>query len=173
MPVRFLPLLLFALLAGVLLMQLSAKPAKPSDPLVGQSIPDFSLPPLEGIEKFSPQLMQGKPALLNIFASWCVSCAQEHALLQALNKNEGIPVYGIAWKDKAENTKAWLAARGNIYEAVGLDVDGKAVINLGLTGVPETYLIGADGKVIDIIRGPLDPMTIETRLLPKIKAAKQ
>lgn len=159
---RLLPLLCFALLAAVLGWQLSDGSGKHNrniiqlDPLVGKPLPDFSLPLLGDSEsELSPERFKGKPRLLNIMASWCGPCRAEHTLLRDYAESRLIPIYGIAWKDKPQDTAAFLQEMGNIYAEVGMDERGEAAIALGVTGVPETYLIDAEGKVAFVYRGAL------------------
>lgn len=159
------PLFLFLALGLVLALSLEQeeKPAPQGDTLLGQSIPSFTLERLDGKNNFDNALWRGKTAVLNVFASWCVSCLAEQPLLLKL-KERGIPVYGIAWKDKPEALKAWLQAHGNPYRAIGLDPEGRAAIALGLKGVPETYLIGTDGTILWHYPGALTDDMVEVLL---------
>lgn len=171
---RYLPLLLFALLACVFAWRLSfdgKTPASYRDPMLGEPLPAIVLPLLQSddAEGFNLAALRGKAFLLNVFASWCAACKQEHPVLKTFAEQENLPVYGIAWKDKPEHTQRWLENMGHIYEAVGMDETGKAAIALGLTGVPETYLIAPDGTIAALYRGALSESAMQNRFLPALK----
>lgn len=145
-------------------MQLMGDSAAPSrkyehlDPVVGKPLPDFSIPLLGTSgddERLTPEMLKGKPRLLNIMASWCGPCRMEHTLLRDYAESRQIAIYGIAWKDKPEDTQRFLQEMGNIYAEVGSDPNGQAAIALGVTGVPETYLLDEDGVVVEVYRGAL------------------
>ncbi|MFN3512676.1 MAG: DsbE family thiol:disulfide interchange protein [Phenylobacterium sp.] len=160
---RWLALLpLAALLALGLLFGLYALKRDPKvqpDALVGKPVPELVLPALEG-GRATPlrEALGGEPALLNIFASWCAPCEIEHPVLVDL-KGQGVRIVGVAYKDAPENTQAFLQRLGDPFAARLIDRDGRAGIELGVTGVPETYLIGADGMVLAKHTGPLTPET--------------
>lgn len=152
----FLPLA--ALLALGLLFGLYALKRDPQvqpDALVGKPLPDLVLPALDSGRPLSlRQAVQPAPVLVNIFASWCAPCEVEHPVLVELKK-QGVRVVGVAYKDAPDNTKAFLGRLGDPYVERLVDRDGRAGIELGVTGVPETYLVGADGAILAKHTGPL------------------
>lgn len=153
----FIPFAVFAavVVLAALPMLKGKDPTAFDSALLGLSAPEFSLPPAyEGSSGFSrADIGKGEVIALNFFASWCVTCAPEQPVLEALSKK--IPVYGINYKDKPDIAKKWLDRHGNPYKAVGADADGRVAIEFGVTGVPETFIIGADGIVLKRIAGPL------------------
>lgn len=174
-----LPLLLFggfALVAGKMLydqdvngLDISAIPSA----LIGTKAPSLSLPPLEGsnLPALTDAAIRGKLTLVNVFASWCIPCRQEHPLLQELAKDSRITVVGINYKDKQDNALRFLGELGNPFAAIGVDPNGKAAIDWGVYGIPESYLVGADGTILYKKVGPFDARSVERDLLSAIKAA--
>ena len=156
----FLPLaalLALGLLFG--LYSLKRDPQVKPDALVGKPLPELTLPALDtGRPVRLHDAAQPAPVLVNIFASWCAPCEIEHPVLVDLKK-QGVRVVGVAYKDAPENTKAFLGRLGDPYAERLVDRDGRAGIELGVTGVPETYLVGADGKVLAKHTGPLTAQT--------------
>jgi cytochrome c biogenesis protein CcmG/thiol:disulfide interchange protein DsbE len=130
---------------------------------VGQAAPDVVLPPLEGGAPMALRAALHGPVLVNFFASWCGPCAQEGPTLMAL-KAEGIRIIGVAWKDDPAASRAFLARYGDPYALRFSDRDGRAGIDFGVSGVPETYLVGADGVIIDKRAEPLTADTAEALL---------
>lgn len=171
---RYLPLLLIILLAMAFAFRLGQMRAEPdsgtyADPMLGKPMPALILPPLEGETEIRLAEQTGKPYLLNVFASWCAACQIEHDELKRLKEETRLPLYGIAWKDDPAKTKAWLERMGNIYTDIGVDPYGKAAIELGLTGAPETYLVGADGRIIALYRGALSEAVTNSVFLPVLQ----
>jgi cytochrome c biogenesis protein CcmG/thiol:disulfide interchange protein DsbE len=174
-----LPLLLFggfALIAGKMLydqdvngLDISAIPSA----LIGTKAPALSLPPLEGsnLPALTDAAIKGKLTLVNVFASWCIPCRQEHPLLQELAKDDRITVVGINYKDKQDNALRFLGELSNPFAAIGVDPNGKAAIDWGVYGIPESYLVGADGTILYKKVGPFDARSVERDLLPAIAAA--
>lgn len=148
---------LIALVALALLFGLFALKHDPRfepQALVGKLIPDLVLPTLDDGRPMRLREAAKGPLLVNIFASWCAPCEIEHPVLVAM-KAQGVPVVGIAYKDAPDNTKAFLNRLGDPYAARLVDRDGRGGIELGVTGVPETYLVGADGMILAKHTGPL------------------
>jgi cytochrome c biogenesis protein CcmG/thiol:disulfide interchange protein DsbE len=137
--------------------------------LVGQTTPDVSLVPLRGGEAVSLKVAAKGPALINVFGSWCVACVVEHPILVDINKR-GLPVIGVAWRDKPEKTQAFLDARGDPYTTVLMDPDGLAAIGLGITAAPESFLVDSQGRIIFKQTGPITP-EVADELIKKAKAA--
>lgn len=185
---RFAPLVLFAILAGGMAYHLSADAAQSqnaaaqsvtkgrvlsADPMSGKSLPAFSAPLLsDPSQQLTQAEFTGKPKLLNVMASWCGPCKAEHAVLRDYAQSRLIPIYGIAWKDKPEDTRRFLDSYGNIYADVASDEKGEAAISLGLTGVPETYLISGDGTIAAIYRGALTKDILESRFDPVLNGLR-
>lgn len=176
----FLPLIIFAVLAVIFFSQLiSGKDASivPSA-LVGTAAPALDLPPLDGLTRngapvpaLSDAMIKDKVTLVNVWASWCVPCRQEHPLLMALARDERVNVVGINYKDDTANALGFLAELGNPYSAVGIDPKGVAAIDWGVYGIPETYLLASDGTIIFKQIGPFSPESIRDDLMPEIEKA--
>ncbi len=130
---------------------------------VGQAAPNDALPSLEGAPAQPIRTALKGPTLVNFFASWCVPCAQEAPGLAAL-KAEGVRIVGVAWKDDPAKTRDFLARYGDPYQAIFVDRDGRAGIDFGVTGAPETYLVGPDGRILDKVAGPLSAADAEALL---------
>lgn len=178
---RLLPLGVFALLAALFLVRLFAGDASrlPSA-LLGRPAPPFTLAAVEGlpgVPGFSDgELRQGHVSLVNVFASWCAPCHQEHATLMALTRDsafreKGLRLYGLSYKDDPPNAVKFLTDDGNPYAAVGADLTGRTAIDFGVYGVPETFVIKGDGTVAYKFVGPLTPQALATTLLPEIEKA--
>ena len=175
-----LPLAIFAVLAGLFWYALqSGDPSLLPSPLIGKKVPDFTLPALEGLGSEDKQvpgfasadLAQGEPTLVNVFASWCVECQVEHPLLLALSQQPGIRLYGIDYKDDPVAARRFLGRYGNPYARVGADRSGRVAIDLGVYGVPETYVITGDGKIAYRHVGPLTEQVIKNKILPLLRPA--
>jgi cytochrome c biogenesis protein CcmG/thiol:disulfide interchange protein DsbE len=168
------PLAIFLLLVGFLAAGLSLNPREVPSPLVGKPAPAFELPILQQPgKKFAPSDMRGKVWLLNVWASWCDSCRDEHPLLVALSKKGLLPILGLNYKDKGEDAQRWLAQFGNPYEFSIVDADGRTGIDYGVYGVPETYLIDAEGVIRHKQIGALTPEILEKKILPLAMALKK
>jgi cytochrome c biogenesis protein CcmG, thiol:disulfide interchange protein DsbE len=171
----FVPLAIFLALAGIFLAQLlsgrdiSAVPSA----LIGEAAPKTSLPPLPGLEL--PGLesadFKGKVTLVNVWASWCAPCREEHPVLMALAEDRRFAIAGLNYKDRSENARRFLGDLGNPYAAIGVDEAGRTAIDWGVYGVPETFLVGRDGKVLFKHVGPLTVDAAKRTLLPEIEKA--
>jgi cytochrome c biogenesis protein CcmG/thiol:disulfide interchange protein DsbE len=170
-----LPLLVFLALAGIFLLQLLSGRDASTIPsaLIGEKAPQTSLPPLEGMSLpgFDTKQLTGKVTLVNVFASWCVPCRQEHPVLLELSQDRRFSLAGLNYKDAPENARRFLGELGNPYGAIGTDDKGRAAINWGVYGVPETFLVGKDGTILYKHVGPLPPEAAEGELLPRIEKA--
>jgi len=168
------PLALFLVLVGFLAAGLKLNPREVPSPLVGKPAPAFALPVLhQPDQQFSPADMRGKVWLLNVWASWCASCRDEHPLLVDLARRKVIPVIGLNYKDRSDEAKTWLARFGNSYELSVVDADGRIGIDYGVYGVPETYLIDAEGVIRYKRIGPLTAAILEEKLLPLARSLKR
>jgi cytochrome c biogenesis protein CcmG/thiol:disulfide interchange protein DsbE len=169
-----LPVLVFAGLAALFLGRLfSGDPSRVPSALIGRPVPAFALAPLEGLQASGqpvPGLAQadlkGRVTVVNVWASWCAPCRQEHPLLMDLAKDPSVQVVGINYKDNPENARRFLGALGNPFAAVGVDPNGRTAIDWGVYGVPETFIIGPDGTIRHKQIGPLAPEN-----LPAFQAA--
>jgi cytochrome c biogenesis protein CcmG/thiol:disulfide interchange protein DsbE len=172
---RFLwPLAIFILLVGFLAVGLKLDPREVPSPLVGKPAPAFDLPILHQPDKrFVPADMRGKVWLLNVWASWCVSCRDEHPVLLDLAKRGVMPILGLNYKDKGEHANAWLKQFGNPYDLSAVDADGRIGIDYGVYGVPETYLIDADGVIRYKQIGPITSAVLEQKILPLAMSLKK
>ena len=179
---RFLlPLAIFLLLVGFLAAGLKLDPREVPSPLVGKPAPSFDLPVLEqpgerlasAARRFAPSDMRGKVWLLNVWASWCESCRDEHPLMVDLSKQGLLPILGLNYKDKDEDARRWLAQFGNPYQLSAVDADGRIGIDYGVYGVPETYLIDAEGVIRYKQIGAITPEVLERKILPLAAALKK
>lgn len=172
-----LPLLLFAGLAAIFMTQLQSGQDVSEIPsaLLGTKAPALQLAALDGSERpaLTTAAITGKLTLVNVFASWCVPCRQEHPMLLELSKDPRVNVVGINYKDRNDNALRFLGELGNPYAAIGVDPNGKAAIDWGVYGIPESYLVGPDGTILYKKVGPFDPESFETQLMPVIEKAMQ
>jgi cytochrome c biogenesis protein CcmG, thiol:disulfide interchange protein DsbE len=172
---RFLiPLAVFVLLVGFLAVGLKLNPREVPSPLVGKAAPAFELPVLSQPDKrFVPGDMRGKVWLLNVWASWCVSCRDEHPVLVELSKKGVLPILGLNYKDKGDEAQRWLKQFGDPYQLSVVDADGRIGIDYGVYGVPETYLIDTEGVIRYKQVGPLTQAILEQKVLPLAMALKK
>ena len=155
MKVGFLvPLALFAALAGLLYAGLQRNPGVVASPLVGRALPEFSLPGVPRGELRSAHLGE-TPSLLNVWASWCAACRAEHPLLLRLAAAGDVPIYGLNYKDERADAMRWLDRFGDPYRLSGHDLDGKVGLDLGVYGVPETFVIDREGRIAHKHVGPI------------------
>jgi len=162
------PLIIFGLLVALLAIGLTLNPRLVPSPLIGKAAPVFELPLLNKAGTFSDRDFKGHITLLNVWASWCFACRQEHEAVTWLSR-QGVRVIGFNYKDENNNAKAWLQQFGNPYEAVVVDLDGRIGIDWGVYGAPETFLIDQNGIIRDKFIGPLNEEYISEKLLPMIK----
>jgi cytochrome c biogenesis protein CcmG/thiol:disulfide interchange protein DsbE len=152
-----LPIALFAVVVLTFAIGLNRDPSKLPSVLIGKPLPAFSLPAVRPHDGgLSSKQFRGEPRLLNVFASWCVSCRVEHPVLLQL-KREGVPIDGLDWEDDAAAGARYLATNGDPYARVGNDRSGRTGIDLGITGVPETFIVDGTGKVRYKHIGPIAP----------------
>ena len=165
-----LPLGLFVVLVGFLWTGLSRDPREVPSPLVNQAAPAFVLARLDDpAKKLGPADMKGQVWLLNVWASWCVSCRVEHPLLVALAKSNVVPVIGLNYKDTTELGRAWLAENGDPYKMSVVDADGRVGIDWGVYGVPETFVIDKSGVIRFKQIGPITPESLQQKILPLVR----
>jgi len=174
----YLPLAAFLALAGLFLIRLySGDPQRLPSPLIGKPAPAFALPALEGsgLPGFADaDLRAGKVTLVNVFASWCGPCRDEHPLLIELTKNAelaraGVRLVGLAYKDEPGNSLKFLKEMGNPYALIGVDRSGRVGIDWGVYGVPETFVVTGEGTIAYKLIGPLSPERLARELMPQIE----
>lgn len=179
---RLLPVVIFVVIAGFFAMALrSGDPSLLPSTLVGKPVPQTTFPAVEGLEvtagKFEPgftsaDLAKGKISVVNYWASWCVPCVDEHPMLEQLKDESGVDIYGVNYKDQAAAARRFLGRYGNPFTAVGTDADGRAAIDWGVYGTPETFVVNGKGHVIYKHVGPITLDSLKTKLLPIIAKAK-
>jgi len=168
---RFLiPLASFVALAWFLYAGLSLNPREVPSPLIGKPAPAFALPRLDDpTQTVKREDLLGKVLVMNVWASWCAPCREEHPLVIALAKQRKVPVIGLNYKDRPGDARNWLERLGNPYAATLIDFDGKVGIDFGVYGVPETFVIDAQGLVRFKHVGALTPQVISQKLEPLLK----
>jgi len=176
------PVLMFLVMAGFLAFALKyGEPQKLPSALIGHKVPEFTLPPVEGLKSggqmvigFSNEdLAQGKVSIVNVWASWCVPCHQEHPFLVRLKKLSGAPMFGINNKDRAVDARRFLGRYGNPFDAVGADRRGRVSIDWGVYGLPETFIVDGYGRITHKHVGPISQRDIFDKLLPAIEKARK
>jgi cytochrome c biogenesis protein CcmG/thiol:disulfide interchange protein DsbE len=164
------PLAVFAVLVGFLFAGLFRDPREVPSPLIGKPAPPFALAQLhEPTRKLEPADMKGQVWLLNVWASWCVSCREEHPLLMQLANAKIIPIVGLDYKDEPVAGKRWLAQNGDPYNLSVVDRDGRVGIDWGVYGVPETFVVDKQGMIRYKHIGPITPDALQTKILPLIR----
>lgn len=173
-----LPLAAFAALAALLFVRLYAgDPSRLPSALIGESAPPLNLQGLDGAPGLADgDLRRGHVSVVNVFGSWCQPCHFEHPFLMALAgdaelKRLGVAIYGVAQKDSSENVRRFLGAKGDPYAKVGLDPDGRAGIDWGVYGVPETFVVRGDGRIAYKLVGPMTAEALKTQIRPQILKA--
>ncbi|MEO1702821.1 MAG: DsbE family thiol:disulfide interchange protein [Pseudomonadota bacterium] len=172
-------LVLFLVLGAMLLQPGRNVSAVPSA-LIGRQAPPTDLPAVEGLLRadgqdmpaFTSSVLEGRLTLVNVWASWCAPCREEHPFLMDLAADDGIQLVGLNYKDTPKNASRFLATLGNPFDAVGADNTGRTAINWGVYGVPENFLVGADGTIIWKHVGPLTPGVMQNDLLPLLAEHK-
>lgn len=174
MKAKFLiPLILFVILVGFLAVGLSRDPQEIPSPLIGKQAPAFELPQLGDPQKtFSPESMKGTPWILNVWASWCVACREEHPVLVELGKQDVAPIIGLDYKDKRDDALAMLARQGNPYLLSAFDANGRVGIDYGVYGVPETYIIDKAGVIRFKHIGPITMELLNKKIIPLLGELK-
>jgi cytochrome c biogenesis protein CcmG/thiol:disulfide interchange protein DsbE len=174
-----LPLLAFLALAALFLFRLgSGDPSKLPSALIGRPVPATDLPPVAGLLRDGAPVsglvsadFKGAVSLVNVWASWCVPCHDEAPLLMQMAADKRIRLVGINYKDSAENARRFIGRYGNPFVAVGADANGRASIDWGVYGVPETFVVGRNGRIAYKLVGPITPGNLETTLKPQIEKA--
>lgn len=164
-----LPVVVLLGLLVLLGIGLKLDPREVPSPLIGKSAPAFELPLLEPEgQTLRPQDLAGRPVLVNFFASWCAGCQVEHPLLMEIAK-QGFEIVGLDYKDEPADARRWLARHGNPYRQIAIDRVGQAGLDWGVYGVPETYVLGADGTILFKQIGPVTPQAWERDIRPLLQ----
>jgi cytochrome c biogenesis protein CcmG/thiol:disulfide interchange protein DsbE len=164
------PLALFALLGIVFGVGLTLDPRLVPSPLIGKPVPSFTLPPVQGRTLgLAGQDLRGEVAVVNVFASWCLACRDEHPLWMQLAGQRALPIHGLNYKDAPDDAARWLNELGDPYSRTGADRDGRVGIDWGVYGVPETFVVDKNGVIRDKIVGPITRESVEERLLPLVR----
>jgi cytochrome c biogenesis protein CcmG/thiol:disulfide interchange protein DsbE len=174
-----LPLVGFAALATIFWFSLGeGDPSRIPSALIGHPAPSTALPPLQGlldngaqVPGLEPAALRGKVSIVNVWASWCVPCHDEAPLLSALGHDKRLQMVGINYKDSPDNARRFLGRYGNPFAMVGVDGNGRAAIEWGVYGVPETYIVGRSGTILYKLVGPVTPENIDTVLKVEIDKA--
>jgi cytochrome c biogenesis protein CcmG, thiol:disulfide interchange protein DsbE len=169
--VRYLgPLGIFIILVIFLARGLMLNPHDVPSPLIGKPAPEFLLPQVQDVnQQFGRKDLLGKVTLLNVWASWCVACRQEHPLLVQLARSGQVEIYGLNYKDTREDAMRWLNQLGNPYKVSAFDQEGRVGIDYGVYGVPETYVIDKQGIIRYKLIGPVTPENLNKDILPLVK----
>ena len=174
----FAPLAVFLAMAGLFFFRLGAgDPSQVPSALIGREAPQFELAALDGltgengpVPGFSRDDLNGQVSVVNVFASWCVPCREEHPYIEALGRDGRFAVYGLNYKDRAENARRFLGRYGNPYDAVGTDSGGRVGIDWGVYGVPETFIVDPQGRIAYKHIGPINQAILDQIIMPKIEA---
>ena len=166
-----LPIAIFAGIGILLYLGLYRDPTLIPSPLIGKPVPEFELGPVQGRELgLSSQDLRREVTLVNVFASWCVACRDEHPLFLDLDREGIVPIHGLNYKDAPEDAAAWLDALGDPYTRIGADLDGRVGLDWGVYGVPETFVVGRDGHIAYKHIGPVTPRVLDEIILPLVRA---
>jgi cytochrome c biogenesis protein CcmG/thiol:disulfide interchange protein DsbE len=171
-----LPIVLLGLFGAIAWVGLSPNrdPSALPSALIGKPAPSFDLTTLDpAAGGFTSKDLAGKVVVVNFFASWCVPCKAEHPLLFLLTKDYNVPVYGIAFQDKTEDTARYIQEMGSPYQKIGLDQNGRTAIDFGVTGVPETFILDKNGMVRYRLAQPIDPDRLSAEIGPLLKSLMQ
>jgi cytochrome c biogenesis protein CcmG, thiol:disulfide interchange protein DsbE len=167
---RFWPLAILALVAVLLGVGLTLNPRELPSPLLERPVPQFTLAPVEGrMRGLASADLRGEVSVVNVFASWCKACRDEHPLWMQLSARRALTVHGLNYKDQPDDAARWLGALGDPYVRTGADIDGRVGIDWGVYGVPETFVVDKRGVIRHKIIGAITPEIVEQRLLPLVR----
>ena len=165
----YIPLLAFIVMAVFLGIGLTLNPREIPSPLIGKPVPEFKLPAVKGRTLgLASADLRGQVSLVNVFASWCVACREEHPVLMGLSQKGIVPIHGLNYKDKPDDAQAWLDQLGDPYTRTGADISGKVAIDWGVYGVPETFVIDRDGRIAYKHIGAVTPEVLRDTIMPLI-----
>ena len=170
----FVPVLIFVVIAVFLGIGLTLDPRKIPSPLIGKPVPEFRLPPVQGRSLgLASENLRGEVSLVNVFASWCVACREEHPLMMRIARERLVPLHGLNYKDRPLDAKRWLDELGDPYTRTGADIDGRVGIDWGVYGVPETFVIDREGRIAYKHIGPVTPAALKDTILPLIEKLRK
>jgi cytochrome c biogenesis protein CcmG/thiol:disulfide interchange protein DsbE len=168
-PAFLVPLAVFAALAVLLAVGLTLDPREIPSPLIGKPVPQFELPPVRGRTLgLGTGDLKSEVSIVNVFASWCVACKEEHPVFMQMQRERLVPIHGLNYKDQPEDAQKWLDDMGDPYTRTGADIDGRVAIGWGVYGVPETFVIDRDGRIAYKHIGAVTPMLLDETLRPLI-----
>jgi len=169
-PARVAAVLSFIAFVALLGVGLTLNPREIPSPLIGKPVPEFSLPAVKGRTLgLTSADLKGQVSLVNVFASWCLSCRDEHPVFMDLRARGVVPIHGLNYKDQPEDAARWLAELGDPYTRTGADLSGRVGIDWGVYGVPETFVIDREGRIAYKHIGPVTPLVMSEKLLPLIE----
>lgn len=173
-PAFLAPLVLFAGVVAVLAIGLTLNPREIPSPLIGKPVPRFELPPVRGRTLgLTSSNLKGEVSMVNVFASWCVACKEEHPVFMQMQREGLLPIHGLNYKDRTEDAQKWLDDMGDPYTRTGADIDGRVAIDWGVYGVPETFVIDREGRIAYKHIGPVTPKLLDETLRPLIAKLRQ
>jgi cytochrome c biogenesis protein CcmG/thiol:disulfide interchange protein DsbE len=168
------PLLLFLGMAVLFGIGLTLNPREIPSPLIGKAVPEFDLPPVKGRALgLSSESLQGEVSLVNVFASWCTACREEHPLFMEMRRSGLVPIHGLNYKDKPDDAARWLDELGDPYTRTGADLNGRVGIEWGVYGVPETFVIDRNGRIAFKHIGALTPRVLKEKIVPLISKLRK
>lgn len=168
------PILIFGIIGTALGVGLTLDPKNIPSALIGKPVPDFDLPPVQGRTLgLANDDLYGDVTLLNVFASWCTACRVEHPIFMRLAREQTVPIHGLNYKDQPQDAAAWLDQLGDPYTRTGADINGRVGLDFGVYGVPETFVIGRDGRIAYKHIGPVSPDALTNTILPLVKRLRE
>jgi len=168
------PLAAFMALAIILAWGMSRDRGAIPSALIDKTVPQFSLPPVKGRTLgLSSNDLSGEVSLVNVFASWCVACREEHPVFMQMKSDAIVPIHGLNYKDQPDNAARWLNTMGDPYTRTGADISGRVAIDWGVYGVPETFVITKDGRIAYKHIGAVTPKVVDETLLPLIRRLRE
>lgn len=171
---HLIPVAGFAALAALFAWSLTHNPRDIPSALIGKPAPQFSLPPVQGRTLgLSSSDLVGEVSLVNVFASWCAACREEHPLFMQMKSSGDVPIHGLNYKDKPEHAEQWLGNLGDPYTRTGADRTGRVAIDWGVYGVPETFVVTKEGRIAYKHIGPLTRADLDTKVLPLVRRLQQ
>jgi len=170
----YLPIIIFVIIGIFLGIGLFLNPHLIPSPLIGKSVPEFSLPPVQGrkLGLSTPDFKTGEVSILNVFASWCTACLEEHPFMMQLSASGLVQFYGLNYKDSPDAAEEWLNKYGDPYMRTGADISGRVAIDWGVYGVPETFIVDQQGKIVFKYIGPINQRVLDEEILPVIRDLK-
>jgi len=172
--VAFIPLITFLGVALALAWGMTREPSTIPSALLGKPVPEFALPPVKGRALgLASADLNGEVSLVNVFASWCTACREEHPVFMRLNAAGTVPIHGLNYKDQPDDAARWLNTMGDPYTRTGADISGRTAIDWGVYGVPETFVITKDGHIVHKHIGAMTPKVLDNTILPLIRRLRQ